>query len=69
MTEQEQKILILIAQGKTNREIAGEMFLSEKTVRNYVSNILGKLQLHNRAAAAAWAVRHGLDGRGGKDGR
>lgn len=69
LTEQEQKILILIAQGKTNREIAGEMFLSEKTVRNYVSNILGKLQLHNRAAAAAWAVRHGLDGRGGKDGR
>jgi len=63
LTEQEQKILTLIAQGKTNREIANELFLSEKTVRNYVSNILGKLQLHNRAAAAAWAVRHGLDGR------
>lgn len=68
LTEQEQRILVLIAQGKTNREIAGSMYLSEKTVRNYVSNILGKLQLHNRAAAAAWAVRHGLDGRG-KDGR
>jgi len=63
LTEQEQKILTLIAQGKTNREIANELFLSEKTVRNYVSNILGKLQLYNRAAAAAWAVRHGLDGR------
>lgn len=68
LTDQEQKILVLIAQGKTNREIANQMYLSEKTVRNYVSNILGKLQLHNRAAAAAWAVRHGLDGRGGADG-
>src|SRR5690606_10047507 len=53
LTDQEQKILTLIAQGKTNREIASELYLSEKTVRNYVSNILGKLQLHNRAAAAA----------------
>ncbi len=69
LTEQEQKILVLIAQGKTNREIANKMYLSEKTVRNYVSNILGKLQLHNRAAAAAWAVRHGLDGRGGAEGQ
>ena len=61
LTEQEERILALIAEGKTNREIAGELFLSEKTVRNYVSNILAKLQLHNRAEAAAWAVRRGLD--------
>lgn len=64
LTDQEKRILALIAQGKTNREIAAVMFLSEKTVRNYVSNVLGKLQLHNRAAAAAWAVRHGFDGSG-----
>jgi len=61
LTEQEERILALIAEGKTNREIAAELFLSEKTVRNYVSNILAKLQLHNRAEAAAWAVRRGLD--------
>lgn len=69
LTDQEERILRHISEGKTNREIAGELFLSEKTVRNYVSNILSKLELHNRAAAAAWAVRHGLDqpddGKGG----
>ncbi|REJ36961.1 MAG: DNA-binding response regulator [Bacillota bacterium] len=61
LTEQEERILALIAEGKTNREIANALYLSEKTVRNYVSNILAKLQLHNRAEAAAWAVRRGLD--------
>lgn len=70
LTEQEERILFHISEGKTNREIAAELFLSEKTVRNYVSNILSKLELHNRAAAAAWAVRHGLDqsdkGKGGQ---
>lgn len=60
LTEQEQRILALIAEGKTNREIAEDIFLSEKTVRNYVSNILGKLNLSNRAEAAAFAVRHGI---------
>lgn len=60
LTEQERRILQLIAEGKTNKEIAGEVFLSEKTVRNYVSNILAKLGLANRAEAAAFAVRHGL---------
>lgn len=70
LTEQEERILYHIAEGKTNREIAAELFLSEKTVRNYVSNILSKLELHNRAAAAAWAVRHGLDKSGpGKGGQ
>lgn len=61
LTDQEERILRHIAEGMTNREIAGQLYLSEKTVRNYVSNILSKLELHNRAAAAAWAVRHGLD--------
>jgi two-component system, NarL family, response regulator DevR len=60
LTEQEVKIIALIARGRTNREIAGEIFLSEKTVRNYVSSILGKLGLSHRAQAAAYAVEHGL---------
>ncbi len=58
LTEQEQRILELIAQGKTNREIAGEVFLSEKTVKHYVSNVLGKLQLARRSEAAVYWVRH-----------
>src|SRR5436190_8318738 len=62
LTEQETKIVALIARGRTNREIAGELFLSEKTVRNYVSSILGKLGLAHRAQAAAYAVEHGLPG-------
>jgi two-component system, NarL family, response regulator DevR len=60
LTEQEVKILALVAQGRTNREIAGEIYLSEKTVRNYVSSILGKLGLSHRSQAAAYAVEHGL---------
>jgi two-component system response regulator DevR len=62
LTEQEVKITALVARGRTNREIAGEMFLSEKTVRNYVSSILGKLGLSHRSQAAAYAVEHGLPG-------
>ena len=58
LSEQEMKILALVAQGKTNREIATSVFLSEKTVRNYVSSILGKLHLSTRAQAAAYAVQH-----------
>jgi two-component system, NarL family, response regulator DevR len=64
LTEQEVKIIALVAHGRTNREIAGELFLSEKTVRNYVSSILGKLGLSHRAQAAAYAVEHGLPGAG-----
>ncbi len=60
LTDQELKILPLLAEGKTNREIAREVFLSEKTVRNYVSSILSKLGLSTRAQAAAYAVEHGL---------
>jgi DNA-binding NarL/FixJ family response regulator len=64
LTEQEVKIVTLVARGQTNKEIAGELFLSEKTVRNYVSSILGKLGLSHRAQAAAYAVEHGLPGDG-----
>lgn len=62
LTEQERRILDLIAQGFTNREIAERLFLSEKTVRNYVSNILGKLQVSNRTQAAAYALRKKFGG-------
>lgn len=58
LTEQELNILALVTEGLTNREIAERIFLSEKTVRNYVSSILSKLDLSSRAEAAAYAVRH-----------
>ncbi len=57
LSPQERKILSRIADGKTNREIAGEMYLAQKTVKNYVSNLLRKLQMNNRAEAAAYAAR------------
>lgn len=58
LTNQELKILALVAEGKTNKNIAAEVFLSEKTVRNYVSSILSKLNLSTRSEAAAFAVKH-----------
>jgi DNA-binding NarL/FixJ family response regulator len=60
LTSQEMQVLALIAEGKTNREIADALFLSEGTVRNYVSSILSKLEVSNRAEAAAYAVQHHL---------
>jgi two-component system response regulator DevR len=60
LTEQELRVLMQIAEGKTNREIARALYLGEGTVRNYVSSILGKLGLTNRAEAAAYAVQHNL---------
>ncbi len=57
LTENEHKILLLIAEGKTNREIAAEVFLSDKTVKNYVSSILSKLNLKRRSEAAAYIAR------------
>jgi DNA-binding NarL/FixJ family response regulator len=57
LTPQEQKILLLVAEGKTNKEIAGEVFLSDKTVKNYVSSILAKLNLERRAQAAAYMAK------------
>ncbi len=60
LTEQELRVLGLVSQGYTNKEIAKELFLGEGTVRNYVSSILSKLELTNRAEAAAYAVRHNL---------
>ncbi|MET7880535.1 response regulator transcription factor [Micromonospora profundi] len=57
LTEQERRILEYVAQGLTNREIAGKMFLAEKTVKNYVSSVLAKLGLERRTQAAVLATR------------
>ncbi len=62
LTQQEQKILLLVAEGKTNKEIASDVFLSDKTVKNYVSSILSKLNLERRAQAAAFVARHRMKG-------
>jgi DNA-binding NarL/FixJ family response regulator len=63
LTDQEQKILRLIAEGKTNREIAADIYLSDKTVKNYVSSILNKLNLKRRSEAAAYIARRTVDRR------
>jgi two-component system response regulator DevR len=57
LTDQEQRVLEFIGEGMTNREIAKNMFLAEKTVKNYVSSLLRKLGLERRTQAAAMAVR------------
>jgi two-component system, NarL family, response regulator DevR len=65
LTDQERRILALIAEGFTNRRIAEEMFLAEKTVKNYVSNMLAKMGMSGRTEAAVYAVRHlQMDDRG-----
>ncbi len=60
LSQQERHVLLLVSEGKTNREIAKTLFLGEGTVRNYVSSILSKLGVSNRAEAAAYAVEHSL---------
>ena len=60
LTAQERRILLLVAEGKTNKEIAAEVFLSDKTVKNYVSSILSKLNLQRRTQAAAFVARRHL---------
>ena len=57
LTDQERKILDLIAEGMTNRQIAERLFLAEKTVKNYVSNLLSKLGMERRTEAAVFAAR------------
>jgi len=57
LTEQERRILDLIAEGLTNRQIGERMYLAEKTVKNYVSNVLMKLGMSRRSEAAAYAAR------------
>jgi DNA-binding NarL/FixJ family response regulator len=60
LSQQEKHVLQLVSEGRTNREIAKNLFLGEGTVRNYVSSILSKLNVNNRAEAAAYAVEHNL---------
>ncbi len=62
LTEREREVLALIADGRSNREIARALVLSEKTVKTHVSNILMKLDLADRTQAALWAVRHDAAG-------
>jgi DNA-binding NarL/FixJ family response regulator len=60
LSDQEKRVLKLAAQGKTNKRIAADLFLSDKTVKHHISNILSKLNLSSRAQAAVWATQHGL---------
>ncbi|OLT39037.1 DNA-binding response regulator [Saccharomonospora sp. CUA-673] len=58
LSERERSVLELIGQGLSNREIAQQLFLAEKTVKNYVTSLLGKLGMQRRTQAAAWVARH-----------
>ena len=60
LSDREIEVLKLIANGKDNAEIAGELHISPKTVKNHISNILMKLQIENRIQAAVYAVRSGI---------
>lgn len=60
LTPREREILVLVAQGKSNRDIADDLLISERTARTHVSNVLSKLGLTSRTQAALWAVREGL---------
>jgi len=61
LTGQEKRVLELIGEGLTNRQIAERMYLAEKTAKNYVSSLLAKLGMHRRTEAAAFAARHARD--------
>jgi DNA-binding NarL/FixJ family response regulator len=61
LSDQEKRVLELIGEGLTNRQIAERMFLAEKTVKNYVSSLLTKLGMQRRTQAAAFSVRHADD--------
>ncbi len=60
LTPRETEVLRLLAGGRSNRALAAELFVSERTVKSHVSNILAKLRVADRTQAALWAVRHGL---------
>ena len=60
LSEREAQVLRLVAAGKTNRAIAGELFISEKTVARHVSNIFDKLGVSSRTGATAWAFQHNV---------
>jgi DNA-binding NarL/FixJ family response regulator len=60
LTAREHEVLLLVAQGKSNRDIANVLVISERTARTYVSHVIGKLGLKSRVQAALWAVRNGV---------
>jgi DNA-binding NarL/FixJ family response regulator len=60
LSDREMQVLHLLAAGKTNREIADALFISEKTVARHVSNIFDKVGVSSRAGATAWAYQHDL---------
>lgn len=60
LTKRELEVLVEIAKGKSNKEIAASLFITEKTVKTHVSNILAKLELADRTQAALYAVKHGI---------
>jgi DNA-binding NarL/FixJ family response regulator len=60
LTAREREVLVLVAQGLSNRQIAGSLVVSERTARTHVSNILGKLGVASRTQAALLAVREGI---------
>ena len=60
LTDREQEVIRLVAQGKSNREIAEALIISEKTAKAHISNILGKLGLDDRTQMAVYAIKHGL---------
>ena len=60
LTERELDVVRLVAQGRSNHEIAQALVISEKTVKTHISNILGKLQLDDRTQMAIYAIKHGL---------
>ena len=66
LTNREREVLMLIAQGKSNQEIADELFITLKTVKTHVSNILAKLEVEDRTQAAIYAFKHGLVNQNGE---
>jgi DNA-binding NarL/FixJ family response regulator len=66
LTRREQEVLLLVAEGLTNPEVAARLFLSSKTVGHHVSNVLAKLGMKTRGEAAAWAIRNLPEDRTGR---
>ena len=60
LTDREQEVLLLISEGKSNQEIADQLFITLKTVKTHVSNILAKLEVEDRTQAAIYAFKHHL---------
>ena len=67
LTGRELEVLSLVAQSKTNKQIAAQLFISENTVKNHIRNVLEKLHLHSRMEAVTWAWRNHLLGPGGPE--